>query len=434
MKYQNINHSIACLLAVATSATTTVVAGCTTANPSHRPHPDAAVDGAVDGPSDAAPLCTANQPLRCEMSSLVRCNGDGTAELNEPCPLGCVEADLRCVDLVPSNGLIQYLSMSSSQPDLDLGASATINTDTGEVRAGGVSLTVFSNSMTQSAPPGIPAIRVFVVRSLTAKDVSVIGKSSLAITASNDIKINGLFTVSGYQGSSGAGAFNENACRGQAAPQGGGGGVGGGGFGSLGGAGGGGFGISGGSFYYPGGAGGASTGNALLEPLRGGCDGGGSLAYGGGAVQLVSRTQILVRGVIAANGTTGDSGGGAGGGILLEAPSVEVSGSVVANGGGGGSSGGGSFLCGLGQDGRTDATPASGSPFCNRGMPSLAFGAGGHGGAGTIAATDGDGGLVNYGGHGGGGYGRIRINTASGDFLTTGIVSPTPSKGTLVTR
>ncbi len=409
-----------------------LAASCTTPNPNRRQPPaDASADGAADAPGDGPPLCTANQPLRCEAGSLVRCNGNGTAELKESCPLGCVASDLRCTELVPSNGLAKYFAVASGQPDLDLGDSATINTDTGEVKVFSVPVAVYSDTVAQPGPPGTPAIRVFAVRSLRGNGVTVRGRGAFAVVASGGIVIDGVFSVSGY-GASGPGAFNDVGCRGQNS-LGEGGGAGGGGFGSKGSAGAIGFAQSGGAHFTLGAAGGSPSGEPTLVPLRGGCDGGSSNGNGGGAMQLVSRTEILIlgNGRVAANGEGGYSGGGAGGGILLEAPTVTISGNVVANGGGGGNG----IICGAGHAGLLDARPAPGSPFCRTpGNSPLVFGPGGSGGAGSDPPHDAEGGFYDYGGHGGGGYGRIRINTASGDFSATGVVSPSATKGTIVTR
>jgi hypothetical protein len=136
---------------------------------------------------------------------------------------------------------------------------------------------------------------------------------------------------------------------------------------------------------------------------------------------------VSVTGVIAANGSSA-LGGGSGGGILVEAPVVEVTGTVVANGAGGNS---GCLFGTSGQDGRLDATPAQGGT-CGSG------GSGGNGGAGSIAAGSGANVSLSSGaalaGHGGGGVGRIRINTAAGGFHRAGLFSPDPSTGAIATR
>lgn len=373
--------------------------------------------------------CTANEPLRCDDDMLVSCNDKGTAEVGQECPLGCSSASPQCVDPVPSNGLATYFQMASTQLELNLGDSATIDTDTGAVTANGIAVTVQNDAMVQT---GAPTIRVFIVRALSAGNVIVTGKNALAVVSSGDIEIDGTFSVSATELIPGPGGFNEDACKGMAR-EGDAAGDGGGGFGSAGGKGG------DGPMNHVGGGGGAQTGNLLLIPLRGGCDGGGvapdrAAGAGGGALQLVSGTDITVSGVIAANGSGGKGGGGSGGGILLEAPSIEVSGSVVANGGGGGG-------CKLGEDGQLDAMPAKGGIPCvqlvNTGIGSPIFvkaGAGGDGAAAGSEAKAGDSVTgPGSGGSGGGGIGRIRINTGPDGLSTTGTFSPDPSLGTLAT-
>src|SRR5258706_9545153 len=85
----------------------------------------------VGGDGSPSSICMANQAVRCDGSELVRCNGEGTAEVKESCSLGCSGTELRCNDVQPSNGLAPYLDMTSGEPDFDLGTMATINTDDG---------------------------------------------------------------------------------------------------------------------------------------------------------------------------------------------------------------------------------------------------------------------------------------------------------------
>lgn len=406
-----------------------VLASCTVANP--RKYLDGAVD---DGP--VVSRCTANQALRCDGTNLVSCNADGTGEVSESCALGCNSTERRCANLAPSNALALMLDQANGQPDFDLGDSATINTDSGDVIVDGKAIAVKSEAMAQS---GAPTIRVFVVRSLTAKNVAVSGTNAFAVVTSGDINIAGTFQASAQEIAPGAGAFNDGSCKGQD-------GINNDSGNAHGGAGGGGFGSPGGSGnsansegrgFARGANGGTTTGNASLVPLRGGCDGGGrrgnvsgSGGGGGGAIQLVSQTKIVVSqgGKVAANGGPGISGG-SGGGILFEAPTVDVAGSVVANGAGGSG-------CGKGEAGRLDAMPASGTAGCTAFI--AVFGNGGNGAAGSIDATAGTAEFIsNYaaiGGSGGGGFGRIRINTAPGVRPSSGLFSPTPSQGVLGTR
>lgn len=384
-----------------------------------------------------------NQVLRCDGASLVRCSADGI-EVSDVCASGCNSDELRCADIVPSNGLASFLDMAANQQDLDLRESAKIDTDSGKVEIGGATVDVTSATVDQ---PGAPKIRVLIVGSLTANHVAVTGANALAIVSNGDININGVFEASAHDKIPGAGAFNESACQGAGAPFADGltasGGAGGGGFGARGGAGGAGKNNSG---EQPAGAGGGTAGTASLIPLRGGCSGGsltaGAGGKGGGAIQLVSRTQIAIGdfGVVAANGAgihqgpnESGGGGGSGGGVLLEAPAVEVRGFVVANGGAGGTIGGG-------EDGHLDASPAIGDGRFDDNSANATGGACGNGGARNLEAGNGE--TVDlgsstrtaWGGHGGGAVGRIRINTAP-DGLTHGNgFSPAPSTGMIATR
>lgn len=381
-------------------------------------------------------ICTANQTVRCDGSNLVRCNSEGTAEVSESCSLGCSATGPRCNDVNPSNGLAPYLDMAGGESDLDLGTVATINTDDGMVMVDGKPVATKTTVMAQSSAP---SIRIFIVHSLTATDVTLTGSNAFAVVSHGDLTIGGAFAASAQDISiRGPGAFNDGTCQGaEGAIVSGGavGGSGGGGFGGVGGSGGAATNVNG---IAAGGTGGTTTGSPMLVPLRGGCDSGryaGSnlLGLGGGAMQLVSRAKITVSGVIATNGSSG-SGGGSGGGILLEAPVVEVYGNVVANGGAGA---GGCFIPKVGEDGRPDATPATGGAPCE-----ISNGQGGNGGANNAGAGNGAGTNVaamgqgsTFAGHGGGGFGRIRVNTIPGGFHRAGgLFSPNPSTGAIVTR
>jgi hypothetical protein len=379
--------------------------------------------------------CNSGEPLGCRDGDLLICNEDGTGEESSPCELGCSEAELRCLDVDPSNGLADFLDDARGEDPLDLGAQAQIDTDDGTVTVDGVAIPV-----TSAILDGQPQVRVFVVGSLVTQEVTVVGTPALAIVSDGPIQISGPFSLSATSSTPGPGALNDPECQGgdqivdgtggnTAAS-----GAGGGGFGTVGGNGGT---ATANSAQAPGGAAGGTIGNATLTPLRGGCDAGvvgASLrGAGGGGVQLVSRDTILVQGILSANGSSA-SGGGSGGGILLEAPNVQVSGNVVANGGAGA---GGGFIPAEGEDGRTDDQPALGGPSGDSNL-----GQGGNGAAGNVAATAGqninfDSGLstdLNFAGHGGGGVGRIRVNTITDGLVDTGIFSPTPTTGPIGTR
>lgn len=192
-------------------------------------------------------------------------------------------------------------------------------------------------------------------------------------------------------------------------------------------------------------------GTMELVPLVGGSAGGSLGGSGGGALQLVAGTTIVVESYGKVNsggggGQTGGAagwqhghGGGSGGAILLEAPQVIVSGVLAANGGGAGAGHMGSLYAQSGLAG--DVAAAGTSPSDLQAMP------GAHGSAAAMLnGEDGrlspDDSLSNIGqkaGGGGGGAGRIRINTQSGTAVITGIVSPplgTPcaTQGTLRPR
>lgn len=64
-------------------------------------------------------------------------------------------------DTAPSNGLAPYLDMTAGAVDVDLGTTATINTDDGTVQVDGSPIVVQSVTVTQTAAP---TIRVFIVQ------------------------------------------------------------------------------------------------------------------------------------------------------------------------------------------------------------------------------------------------------------------------------
>lgn len=387
-------------------------------------------DGGIDGMSGAPSICRANQPLRCEGNELVHCNADGTAELTESCAFGCSPSETRCASIDPSNGLTRYLDTATTEPDFNLGISAKINTDDGTVIVDNSPISIRSALVAQTSAP---TILVFIVHSLIANNVTITGHNAFAVVSADDIHIGGVFAAPAVDLQPVPGRFNNTTCQGRPSAM-----VPG---NALGGAGGGAFGAPGGrggtasntDGISAGGAGGSATGNDTLVPLRGGCDSGiiGNLfGSGGGAIQLSSRTKIVINGVITANGT-GMLGGGSGGGILIEAPIVELSGSIVANGGAGA---GGCVIPQAGETGRFDATPAhAGVACCER------CSNGGDGAAGSIGARNGIDMALNearfvFAGSGGGGVGRIRVNTAPGEFHRAGLISPNPSTGTIAVR
>jgi hypothetical protein len=168
-------------------------------------------------------------------------------------------------------------------------------------------------------------------------------------------------------------------------------------------------------------AGGKAYGNATITPLIGGSSGGGLGAgleggEGGGAIEITAGQSILIGsgGVISVPGygaTGNGGGGGSGGAILLEAPAVTVDGALAANGGGAAvfSGGGGA------QDGQPNTQAAKGED-ANSAVGSAGTQIQGADGAATPTFTS----------AGGGGAGRIRINTTTGaaTFGASAITSP----------
>lgn len=70
------------------------LAACTTPNPIR--HRDASVDASPPADALVGPVCTANEALRCAGPNLVRCNAEGTAEVNQSCSDGCNSAQKLC--------------------------------------------------------------------------------------------------------------------------------------------------------------------------------------------------------------------------------------------------------------------------------------------------------------------------------------------------
>jgi hypothetical protein len=404
---------------------------------------------------DAAPVDCEPNAVICAGSELVTCSPEGEEVSREQCALGCHESGERCNELDPSNGLAAQLDDAIGGPAVVLEAGATINTDDGTITGTAIAV---STEVVASDPVEILVVKV---GSLSAQDIKVTGSRALAIVSAGDITLNGVVDLSASYTVGGAGSVITgggcNAANGADS-----------GSSSLNGGGGGGFGTKGGD----GGAasitgntpGGTPAGTANLVPLRGGCPGGWyenssgppsadpeqrSPGAGGGAVQMTSRTRIVVAngGAVVVNGGSAKgftgfgiptctvdipcgpgAGGGSGGGVLLEAPAVEVAGSgiIAANGGAG--------HCGLRS--QPDSPTATTTPAQGYQCPAFA---GGNGAAGDTAATDG---TVEQdanptGGGGGGGAGRIRINVPVGAEFTpaaTAVVSPTPTVGVIATR
>ncbi|MBL8623063.1 MAG: hypothetical protein JNK64_17235 [Myxococcales bacterium] len=389
------------------------------------------IDAGIDSPDAAPPECMAGS-RSCDADKYTECDATGhfvTYEVPNAgpdgspttltmhdyvCPLGCHATEPRCLDVLPSNGVERAMDAGQvSAAGLDL----VIDDPTGDAQllddqvAGSTSVTIaLASGATISVPARIwsqaggPDLRVLEVRSFTIRPGSRLklrGVKPIAIAAHFDIYIGGALDYSGTNnfasmvqagcdvpltGQAGAGAGNASS----------------GGASSTG---------------QPGG--GALTGSPDLAPLTGGCTAG--LGIGGGGLQLVSRTRIVIAGTgsITVAGRRGQAltsgtsfymaGGGAGGNVVLEAPGVAfMAGSVVVGRGGSGAAGNATTRAsadGLAGDADVSATSVPGAtcPDC-----AARGGAGGTetspaGGAGTGSSTA----LAG----GGGAVGRAVIRT-----------------------
>jgi hypothetical protein len=415
---------------------------------------DAAIDAAIDAPIDALPpkMCSATT---CTNNTLEVCGGNGMVEHVEQCTLGCFTDNTRCNAVAPSNGLASQLDMGAQQSDVTLPSGTTINTDNGTVTTPNGTVAIATNLVTQS---GGPTLRVLIAKSFTLGNVRVSGTLPLALVAPGEIKLTGVLDASADAATIGPGAL---ACAGTGAggapgaglwarpPAGNSGGYPG-YLWNVNGSGGGGFGTAGGvggerTDTSVVGAAGIVNGVATLIPLRGGCPGHSDNATyrgaGGGAVQLVSNKRVHLvdsgasKGMINVGGggghagdlgrddvssgptVYGAAGGGSGGAVLIEAPilTLDAGTALLATGGGGGGYGACSPIAN-GLD-----APASGSTPTGGACPA-AVTPKSTGGNGATTSSGGAGSTNTHGsaGGGGGGLGRIRINTADGQYTSTG--------------
>lgn len=426
--------------------------GCTFAPPPpllDGPPPfDAAPDAAPDAMVDAAPACEANT-IVCDdtVGRYIECDGDGTAVVAIDCPLGCAAAIEKCIDVLPSNNLAPYLDQALSDPGVvpvTFTGVSTINTGNGIVLVDGQSVEI-PNVVVDDT-------RIFMAKSLDVSGtLKITGAYMVAFAVDGDVTITGLVDVSGDGSTRGPGGYQGGGheCTGVsssgATPTAGGGGGGrydaGGGGGSAGNG-------------EVGGAGGMQHRDADLVPLEPGCSGNlvlegtviSEYGGGGGAIHIVSRTQIALRGsgvidasgggarsATIATGTVGGAGGGSGGGVLLEAPQVVLDGAsvVISTRGGGGAAAGSGAAAHHGHDGGLGPAAAAGGVNTS----GADGGAGGTevsppvaGQAGAATADD--------GGGGGGSVGQTRFNTSTQSpvILNGALVRSRSSSGYLATR
>lgn len=333
----------------------------------------------------------------------------------------------------------QLDSCAASGADLTLSGMNVINTDTGILAAEAGPIAISSRLVTTTTSSiEVRAVAVGTLTLAANAQLRAVGSRPLAIVASGKVYLlqNALIDVSG----GGAGARStcpggptkgEDDTLGAA-------GGGGGGFGAVGGLGGNGNADDGGSV-------GGNYGIASALPLGplGGCAGaiggvgadpGGDGGLGGGALYIVSASEIELLGGAVINaggggggggkklqsqyGDAGGGGGGSGGMILLEAPKVRSAGVLAANGGGGGEGSGNGSAGNPGNPGTLDMTRANGGAG---GSPTATDG--GKGGAGVMVAGEPPGGPDDGGaGGGGGGVGFIRV--VSPDRMLGAMVSP----------
>jgi hypothetical protein len=309
-----------------------------------------------------------------------------------------------------------FVKVCAPQPpstDYNFNNATSINTDS------------YSGCTVQSQGASAPALCVIYGRSITIGNTfTATGGRPLVLAATGEINVSGVIDVSSSVLSLAPGAGGDDpACGASQTGQPGNGGTGGG---------------AGGSHHGSGGAGGAAPAGATATPagtiasftrVIGGCagaSGGGTIGSiggdGGGAVMLISGTQITIGNLVTASGAGADGGGGSDGGggggsggfIGFDAPIVHVSGKATANGGGGGGAGAG-IGGNPGGDGTTDTTRAAG------GTTGPSGGSGGSGSSLTLTGGDGGGG-AGGGGGGGGGAGVILVIGHAPDSV--GVYSP----------
>ncbi len=297
--------------------------------------------------------------------------GDAPAGSNGgPIPIDACTSFSRQLDTCSANG-----------PDLTLSGMNVLNTDTGILasESGPVAIT---QALVTTATNAVE-VRAVYVGTLTFSanaQLRATGSRPLALVARGTVYLlqNALIDVS-VGGAGTMSACSLGAAKGQDDVKGAGGG-GGGGFGAIGGTGGNGNGDTGPSM-------GGAPGVASPLPLgpRGGCPGavggtgadpGGEPGAGGGAIYVVSATEIQLLGGAVINaggggggggkkvnsqyGDAGGGGGGSGGMILLEAPKIRSGGVLAANGGGGGEGSGNGSAGRPGAPGTLDDTRAPG--------------------------------------------------------------------------
>ena len=337
------------------------------------------------------------------------------------CPMGCHASEPRCLDVSASNGLNAALDAAATSPGgLDLAVAEAGETilDTGvfDATAGttvltppsGTPVTVPARVITQSGAPDILVLEVRTFTIAAGATLVVRGTRALGVASHFDVYIAGHLKASGAVG--GAGQSLYGPCHGVSS------GVATGGGGNL---------------HTAGRSSTASLGGvaqavAMLSPLDGGCGGGAITSAGGpprsrggGGIELVSRTKIVLDGgLLNVSGRAGyasidptdttawATGGGSGGNVVLEAPGIGFLNGSSINGRGGS---GGAAL----QSPPTVAVGRDGDEASNDGAMCSGCGVGGRGGTETATPGSGTGTAPALGG-GGGSVGKCIMRTRAG--------------------
>lgn len=332
---------------------------------------------------------------------------DGAPRVDAKVFLDAGEPGVTCVGA----GIGKVCFMDADVPTAAVTLTGTIDTDT--------------DAMCSTKVVGHPAWCVVAGTTVTVtSSLAVTGGRPLVLAGvAGDVSIPGTLDVASHKGGqTGAAAASGNDCDPGMAPNNNDGGA-------------------GGSYGAKGGKGGngdathAVPGDTKPLGLRGGCAGqdgksgmNGTGGKGGGAVYLISTTQIVVGGAINASGAAGTAGksgdaggggGGAGGFIGLDAPAIMNGGAIFANGGAGAEGSGNTTPGNDGTESVNGAKALGGANGTTNG------GDGGDGGAtGSPAGTDGKNG-GGGGGGGGGGVGYIKLYQAT--QIMGGTVSPAPT-------
>jgi hypothetical protein len=396
---------------------------------------DESLLGRSDGGWVDLPSCS---DLRCEGDALFGCSRTLVT-----CALGCASSPTpHCRSVIPSNGLPAPGNAQSA--DLRISGVAALESCSGELDGASIPGASFSLKE-QAAGPRIGVLRIRSALLRPGARLIVGGSCALALVADRDLEIAGAIDLrggqnapfmagpgggqGGFTGKAGGCGIGAEVSTAEAS------GGGGGGFGSDG--------AKGGKAGAGGGSPGTACGQESSEPLVGGSGGGrgGCVAAacasgygggGGGALALVAgRAFTLTQGGElnvgggggggGQNGVSGGGGGGSGGAILIEAASVAIAETarLIAGGGGGG---------GIAESDPATARGAGGVAGETGAAGGAGLVTGGQGAvAGASAATGNDGASGASGG--GGGLGRLRINSPSGSVTVPASTSAKVTQG-----